>query len=99
MPTAVRDASLVTIKNRNIALNNYYNDWKTNTMSAVRPSQALTTPGFTGAETLVQAKDGCVQCTVLSNIALNTLNGAADRNLLPLANQSRGGAPASTTTS
>ena len=99
MPTAVRDASLVTIKNRNIALNNYYNDWKTNTMSATRPSQALVAPGITSAETLTQAKDGCVQCTVLSNIALNATNGSADRNLLPLANDSRGGASSSTTTS
>jgi hypothetical protein len=97
MPTTVRDASLVTKKNRDIALNNYYNDWKTNTVSAARPTTALTTPGFTGAETLTQAKAGCVECTINTNA--DPLTTPVDRNLLPLPNPSRGGAGSTTTTS
>ncbi len=94
MPTTVRDASLVAIRNRGIALNNYYNDWKTNTVNSTAPKSALSGPGLTGAETLLQIRDGCNQCTILANIASRT-----DPNLLPLNNHSRGGAPASTTTS
>ncbi len=98
MPTTVHDASLVTRKNRNIALNSYYSTWNTNTvLGGLTPNPALKAPGVTSAETLLQAKNGCLQCQVLSNA--DPLNTNRDPNLLEIQNRSAGGPKSATGTS
>jgi hypothetical protein len=67
MSLAVRDASLVTQKNRNKALNAYYQDWKTNTVNSSAPKPGITGPATTGAETLTEVKLGCQACFVYTN--------------------------------
>ncbi len=95
MSTTVRDASLVTKKNNNIALNTYYSTWNTNTvLGGVTPNMAMKAPGLTSAEALTNAKLGCIECAVLSNA--NPLNGTQDPNLLEIQNRSTGGAHSAT---
>ena len=67
MPCTVRDASLVTKKNRNIALNSYYNAWKAATMNTATGNQAVTGPATTSAEVLPEVREGCTACVGLAN--------------------------------
>jgi hypothetical protein len=85
MPTAVRDASVVTKRNQGIAANAYYNQWKsaTNTMS----NMALKAPGASGAESLISVRVGCTACAIVSN-DLNVGTAAYDVNLGAIPNRS-----------
>lgn len=67
MNVAVRDASLVTKRNRNKALNAYYQGWKTATVNSSNANPALTAPAATSAEVVAQIKEGCVACTIYTN--------------------------------
>ena len=67
MNVAVRDASLVTKRNRNKALNAYYQDWKNNTVLAANVNPAMKAPAATSAEVVAQIKEGCVACTIYNN--------------------------------
>jgi hypothetical protein len=62
----VRDASLVTVRNRNKALNAYATGF-TSAIQTARPAQGLTVPGATGAETVSEKLLGCIACTAYSN--------------------------------
>ena len=93
MPCTVRDASLVTTKNRGIALNAYYNDWKNSVVNSNRPNAALTPPANTGAEVVAEIREGCVACNALTNETAKILGQTYDRNVsLYPANPSAGGA-------
>lgn len=67
MNVAVRDASLVTTRNRNKALNAYYQDWKSATVNSSNANPALKAPAATGAEVVAQIKEGCVACQIYTN--------------------------------
>lgn len=92
MPCTVRDASLVTIKKRNIALNSYYNGW----LSAVNSTYAnnsLTSPAATSAEVLAEIHQGCSSCYAVSNNTAKNAGLAYDKNVsLYPNNPSAGGA-------
>jgi hypothetical protein len=64
MGTSNRDASQVTVKNRNKAENSYYNDWKNATMTTggAPGNMALKAPANTSAEVLSEIKLGCTAC-------------------------------------
>lgn len=66
MGTTNRDASLLTVTRRNVAMNNYASSWKTSTMSTNTLNHALKSPAFTGAEGISQIRLGCEQCTNIS---------------------------------
>jgi hypothetical protein len=92
MPPTVRDASLVTARKRNIALNSYYERWKSATVNSTSPSPALNAPAATGAQVVKQISAGCRACYILDNEALKE-QGLGDRNLSRYpANPSAGGA-------
>jgi hypothetical protein len=92
MPPTVRDASLVTQRKRNIALNSYYQTWKAATVNSSNPTSALKAPAATGAEVVKQISAGCRACYVLDNEALKE-QGLGDPNLSRYpANPSAGGA-------
>jgi hypothetical protein len=82
----VRDASLVTKRNQGKAVNAYYNDWKSRTVTAspAALNMAATSPGVSGAESLIEKKVGCDACVVYSNELLKRANPsdpAVDANL------------------
>jgi hypothetical protein len=92
MPPTVRDASLVTQRKRNIALNSYYETWKAATVNSSNPTSALKAPAATGAEVVKQISAGCRACYVLDNEALKE-QGLGDPNVSRYpANPSAGGA-------
>ena len=92
MPTTVRDASLVTQRKRNMALNSYYETWKAATVNSSSPTSALKAPAATGAEVVKQISSGCRACYVLDNEALKE-QGLGDPNVSRYpANPSAGGA-------
>ena len=92
MPCTVRDASLVTQRKRNVALNSYYETWKAATVNSGNPPSALKAPAATGAEVVKQISAGCRACYVLDNEALKE-QGLGDPNVSRYpANPSAGGA-------
>lgn len=68
MNVAVRDASLVTVRNRNKALSSYATQFKNATMNTSNANQALIqgTCGA-GAEVVAQISLGCTACEQLTN--------------------------------
>jgi hypothetical protein len=95
MPCAIRDASMVTLKNRNKALNAYYNDWKAATVTATGAtvSQAVTPPAATSAEVIAEIREGCAACYAVSNNQNKVLGLTYDTNIsLYPDNRSAGGA-------
>lgn len=80
MPPTIRDASLVTKKNRDIALNSFYNSWKTATMNTPNANPAVTSPASTSAEVLAEIRNGCSACAALENFNAMAL-GAPMANL------------------
>jgi hypothetical protein len=64
MGTANRDASQVTVRNRNKAANSYYNDWKSATMTPANgiSNAAATSPAGAGAAVISEIKLGCMAC-------------------------------------
>jgi hypothetical protein len=94
MSTTVRDASLITLRNRNKAVNAYASSFRT-VIQATRPQQGLTAPGAAGAETVAEAVLGCTACTIYNNelIRAGVVAGTPDANLsLYPFNPSSGGA-------
>ena len=92
MPPTVRDASLVTQRKRNMALNSYYETWKAATVNSSSPVSGLKAPAATGAEVVKQISAGCRACYILDNEALKE-QGLGDTNLSRYpANPSAGGA-------
>jgi hypothetical protein len=99
MPTAVRDASLVTKKNRDIALNAYYNSWKDSTVNATNANGALAPPAATGAAVVAQIRDGCSACAALTNFNSIALGGTMGNLTRYPPNPTTGGASGLTGTS
>ncbi len=92
MSVTVRDASLVTLRNRNKAVNNYASAFSTAINAGV---QGLTAPGASGAETVAEAKLGCIACNTYTNELKRSglVAGTPDANLeLYPFNPSSGGA-------
>ena len=93
MGTTVRDASMVTIRKRNIALNSYYQSWKAATVLSSAPVSATTAPGRTSAELIKEIQLGCTACNAVSNEAAKNAGQTYDRNVsLYPQNPSAGGA-------
>lgn len=90
MGTANRDASQVTVKNRNKALSSYKEQWKNETVNSSAPKVGITGPATTGAETVTQIRLGCEACTVYTN-SLTTPNPDPNTTVYPF-NPSSGGA-------
>ncbi len=82
MNVAVRDASLVTVRNRNKALNSYYQGWAAATVNSSNANPALKAPAATSAEVVGQIKLGCVACTIYNN-SLLTPNPDPNQVLYP----------------
>lgn len=93
MSVTVRDASLVTKKNRNMALNSYYTQWQSATVLSAAPKSATSNPAGAGAEVVPQIRLGCEACTQLTNFGVlpdpdpnterypfNPSSGGASRN-------------------
>jgi hypothetical protein len=95
MGTANRDASQITLRNRNRALNAYYQGWTAATVNG-SGNAALKAPAATGAEVVEQIKAGCVACTIYNN-SLVTPNPDPNQVLYP-SKVSRGGATSATST-
>ena len=70
MSVTVRDASLVTKRNRNIAVNSYYTQWKAATVTSATPTQAASNPAGAGAEVIAQVKEGCQACVARNNFGV-----------------------------
>ncbi len=95
MSLTVRDASLVTQRNRNKALNAYASGFSSAINSSTGAQQGLKAPGLTGAEVVGEIKLGCIACTVYQNelIKQGRASGTPDTNLsLYPFNPSSGGA-------
>jgi hypothetical protein len=101
MPTAVRDASMVTKKNRDIALNAYYNSWKESTVNGTgnAVNAALAPPAATGAEVVAQIREGCSACAALTNFNEIALGGTQGNLTRYPPNPTTGGASGLTGTS
>ncbi len=68
MNVAVRDASLITIRNRNKALSSYNVQFQNATMNSASPNQSLIAgPCGKSPEILTQVKLGCIACEQLTN--------------------------------
>ena len=67
MNVAVRDASLVTTRNRNKAAYGYYQQWSDATVNSSNANPALKAPAATGAAVVAQIKLGCTACTIYNN--------------------------------
>jgi hypothetical protein len=92
MSLTVRDASLITQRNRNKAVNAYAQSFRSAVGSGV---QGLTAPGAAGAESVTEAKLGCTACAVYQNelVKAGIVSGTPDTNLsLYPFNPSSGGA-------
>lgn len=70
MSVTVRDASLVTKRNRNIAENSYYTQWKNATVLSSNPSQATSNPAGAGAQVIGEIKLGCQACVARDNFGV-----------------------------
>lgn len=96
MGTANRDASQITVRNRNKALASYYSSWESATMKTggTNVVMSLKAPGINSAEIIAQQNSGCVACLIEKN---NMTGGTPDPNqpLYPN-NPSRGGASSTT---
>jgi len=100
MPTTVRDASLVTQKNRGIALNAYKTAFTSATMNTAAANPALTAPGVVSAQTLSQARLGCEACVAVDDFNAAALGQTTDPNITRYGpNPSAGGASGLTGTS
>ena len=100
MPCTVRDASLVTVRKRNKALNSYYVSWKDVTVSAANPLPGVTSPAKTSAELVKQIQLGGTAAYIYQNELNKNAGHPFDPNvsLYPF-NPSAGGASSLTGTS
>lgn len=84
MPTAVRDASMVTKRNQGVAANAYYTQWNA---APVTTRTTMKAPGASGAESLIAVRVGCTACAIVSNdLAVGT--AGYDTNLAAIPNRS-----------
>ena len=74
MPTTVRDASSVTVKNRNIAEFSYYQSWQKQTMNTSTVNTAIRAPVVSGANLLSEVTLGGVATNAFNNEFLKTPN-------------------------
>ena len=81
MPCTIRDASIVTVRNRNKALNSYYNDWKNKTVLSTAANSATTPPASTSAEVVAEIRLGCQACLAVSNNTNKIFGLAYDANI------------------
>ncbi len=95
MPCTVRDASLVTKKNRDIAVASYQASFVAATMNTPNANAALTPPAATSAEVVKQVQLGCMACDALANWNANIPSNNARYPFNP----SAGGASSVTATS
>jgi hypothetical protein len=80
MGTANRDASEVSKRNRNKALNAYYEQWKNVTVTPVDGvSHAVTRPTGAGAAVVSQIGLGCTACYAATGVDVNQ-NQIANRS-------------------
>lgn len=80
MGTANRDASQVTVRKRNMALNAYYEQWKNVTVTPVDGvSQAVTRPTGAGAAVVSEIRLGCTACYAATGVDVNQ-NQIANRS-------------------
>lgn len=88
----VRDASTVTKRNRDIAVNSYHSQWKAATMNTAgaKPVESTTSPGVTGAESLINNRAGCEAALVVT--AFLTKVGVDPNQPLYPTNTTTGGA-------
>lgn len=96
MPCTVRDASLVTKKNRDIALFSYQQSFVAATMNTSNANPALTPPAATSAVVVKQVQEGCTACVAFTNFASGNTTDNIQR--YPF-NPSAGGASSVTATS
>ena len=85
----VRDASTVTKRNQAIAANSYYSQWTAAT-NAATPLRGVTSPGKTGAESLIDNRLGG-EAAILRN-AFGVVPAPDANGALYPANRSTGGA-------
>lgn len=72
MGTANRDASEVSKRNRNKALNAYYEQWKNVTVTPVGAvSHAATRPTGAGARVVAEIGLGCTACYAATGVDVN----------------------------
>jgi hypothetical protein len=90
MSVTVRDASLVTKRNRNIAENSYYTQWKDATVLSSAPKQATSNPAGAGAQVVAEIKLGCQACVARNGFGV-TPDPDPNADLYPF-NPSSGGA-------
>jgi len=67
MPTTVRDASLVTTRNRNIAQFSYYQAWKDKTVNTGSINSALNPPVVGGANLISDIMLGGITTNAFNN--------------------------------
>jgi hypothetical protein len=101
MSTTVRDASLVTQRNRNKAINAYATQFATAVTNSAAPQVGATRPALTSAEVVTQIQLGCTACLAYNTNTSNALGLAGTDSNIALYpnNPSRGGASSSTGTS
>jgi hypothetical protein len=95
MSCTVRDASLVTLRNRNKMINAYAQSFKTATMNTSNANASLVQGPVGGqAQNVANATLGCMACTTYDNFVLTAINGSSpdpNQTLYPF-NPSSGGA-------
>lgn len=95
MNVTVRDASLVTQRNRNKALNAYATGFNNAINAPTGAQQGMKAPALTGGEVVGEIKLGCIACHVYQNelVKAGLASGTPDTNLsLYPFNPSSGGA-------
>ena len=100
MPCTVRDASLVTVRKRNQALNSYYVSWRNATVDAANPLPGVTSPAKTSVELVKEIRLGGTAAYIYQNELNKNAGEPYDANvsLYPF-NPSAGGASSLTGTS
>ena len=88
----VRDASTVTKRNRDIAVNSYYSQWTAATMNTAgaKPVASTTSPGKAGTEQIINNRAGCEAALVAT--AFLTKTGIDPNEPLYPTNTTTGGA-------
>ncbi len=95
MSCTVRDASLVTVRNRNKSINSYKQGFTTATMNTSNANASLVQGPVGGqAQNVANATLGCIACTTYDNFVSTAINGSSpdpNQTLYPF-NPSSGGA-------
>jgi len=67
MPTAVRDASMVTKRNRDMAEFAAYTSWQKETMGSAKPNAAVRAPVVGGANSIAEVTTGGIATNAFNN--------------------------------